>query len=363
MRTAFTFLNDLKIPRLFSINNKQVNSHSIKQLINLTQIDTKVLLSNKSEYRKLCEIEPSIPIFSRDWWLDATVGPESWDVAIVKRDYKIVAAMPYVLRRHYRLRVISQPKLTPVLGPWFRSHDCKLSTKLSNEKELMQAMIDQLPSFDHFSQTWDCSCTNWQPFYWNGFQQTTFYTYVLTELGDMEKLMSSFKTNARQNIQKASKKFKLQVHDDLPLDDLLKLSRMTFQRQGMVPPYSDAFVHRLDAACAERVCRKILIAVDPSGRHHAGYYFVWDENSAYGLFSGADPALRDSGAKNLCVWQAIKYAAQVTRQFDFAGSMIEPVDQFVRSFGGIQVPYFHITKTPSRLLRLRQGFLSVIKGK
>lgn len=321
------------------------------------------LASAKDAYRKLCEKETSIPIFSRDWWLDATVGPEAWDVAIVKKNAQIVAAMPYVSRRRYWLRVISQPALTPALGPWIRSGDGKPATKLSNEKELMQALIDQLPYFDYFSQTWDCSRTNWQPFFWNGFQQTTKYTYVLTKLGETEKLWSGFDHRAREEIKKASNRFKLRVRDDLPLDDLLALSRMTFQRQGMSPPYSDAFVRRLDAACAERACRKFFIAVDPAGQPHAGGYMVWDENSAYTLFSGANPSLRNSGATSLCRWESIKHAANVTQQFNFTGSMIEAVEQAVRNFGGTQVPYFHISKTPSRLLRMRQGLLSVIRGK
>lgn len=321
------------------------------------------LMSTKEKYRELCGKESSIPIFSRDWWLDATVGPEAWDVAIVKKGDQIVAAMPYFSHRRYRMRVISQPALTLALGPWLRPSNGKPSTKLADEKELMQALIDQLPSFDHFSQTWHSCRTNWQPFFWNGFQQTTYYTYELTELGETEKLWSGFHHNVRQEISKASSRFKLHVRDDLPFDDLLALNRMTFQRQGMSPPYSDAFFRRLDAACSERGCRKFFIAVAPSGQHHAAYYIVWDENSAYGLISGADPAVRNSGAVSLCLWEAIKYAADVTPRFNFAGSMMEPVEHFIRNFGGVQVPYFHISKTPSRLLRMRQGLLSVVRGK
>lgn len=319
-------------------------------------------MSAKEIYRELSRAEFSIPIFSRDWWLDATAGSDAWDVAVVKRDDQIVAAMPYVTHRRYRLKVIGQPALTHKLGPWFRAGKRKLATELSNDKDIMQDLIDQLPAFDYFNQNWHYGCTNWLPFSWNGFQQTTFYTYVLTELGEAEKLWSSFQSTTRKECKKASNRFKLSVRDDLPLDAFLALNRMTFQRQGMQAPYSDAYVRRLDAACAERECRKIFIAVDPEGRHHAGLYVVWDENSAYGLMAGADPSLRNSGANSLCHWEAIKHASRVTQRYDFSGSMMESVERLFRGFGTTQIPYFNISKTPSRLLRMRQGLLSVIKG-
>jgi hypothetical protein len=319
--------------------------------------------SPKDEYRVFCREEASLPLFARDWWLDAAVGPDGWNVALVKKDDQVVASMPYVLRSRYRLAILTQPALTPVLGPWLRQNGGKPATQISHEKELMQALIDQLPPFDYFAQTWHSSVKNWQPFFWNGFQQTTYYTYVLPDLSDTEKLWAGFEGKMRRAINKAGSAYRLQVRDDLLLDDLLALNRKTFERQGLSPPYSDAFVRRLDAACAERGCRKFFIAVDPVGVRHAGCYIVWDEYRAYSLISGADPAHRASGGNSLCMWAAVQHAAGVTRQFNFSGSMIEPFESYLRTFGGDQVPYFHISKTRSRLLKMRQGVLSLIGKK
>ena len=268
-----------------------------------------------------------------------------------------------MLHRRYRLAIVTQPALTPVLGPWLRQTGGKTATQVSHEKELMQALIDQLPPFDHFAQTWHSSIKNWQPFYWNGFQQTTYYTYVLPDLSDTAKVWDGFESKLRRAINKASNAYRLEVRDDLPLDAMLALNRKTFDRQGIAPPYPDAFVRRLDAACAERGCRRSFIAVDPDGVHHAGCYMVWDEHSAYGLIAGADPTHRASGGNSLAMWASIQYAAGVTRQFNFSGSMIEPFEIYLRAFGGNHVPYFHISKTPSRLLKARQSVLSLIGKK
>jgi hypothetical protein len=53
--------------------------------------------------------------------------------------------------------------------------------------------------------------------------------------------------------------------------------------------------------------------------------------------AGSDPRFRTSGAMSLLTWEAIKYAGQVTRRFDFEGSMLRPVERFFRAFGGRQV--------------------------
>jgi hypothetical protein len=73
---------------------------------------------------------------------------------------------------------------------------------------------------------------------------------------------------------------------------------------------------------------------------------------------GGDPALRNSGATSMVLWQAITFAATVTKRFDFEGSMLEPVERFFRAFGARQTPYFRVTRS-GRLMRLaiagRQG--------
>jgi hypothetical protein len=318
--------------------------------------------SAKEAYREFCSHEKSLHLFARDWWLDAAVGPSGWDVALVRKRGVILAAMPYVRRRRFGMRVLTQPALTPVLGPWFRTAGGKQAAQLGSDNELMQALIDQLPPFDHFSQTWHPSISNWQPFYWNGFRQTTYYTFVLPDLSNIDALWTGLDSKVRRSIVKAETEFGLRIRDDLPLDTILSLNHKTFARQGLSPPYSDEFVRRIDAACLERGCRMLLAAVDEQGVTHAAYYFVWDEHSAYGLISSTDPAYRRTNGNSFCLWVTIQRAARVTRQYNFAGSMIQPIENYLRGFGGKHVPYFHLTKTPSLLLRVRQE-LNLFKGK
>lgn len=317
-------------------------------------------MSAKEKYRALCQRESSIPIFSQDWWLDATAGADAWGVALVEKGGHIVAALPYSLRRRFGLKVIGQPLLTPTLGPWFAPCKGGSAALLSMQRECMESLISQLPKFDHFSQSWHRKVTNWLPFYWEGFTQTTRYTYTIPLAPGMDAL-GGFTSNMRNKVRKAQKIVK--VIDDCPLDVFFELNRKTFSRQRLEIPYNLGYVSCFDAELAARGRRKIFAAVDASGRFHSALYLIWDGEAGYVHMVGEDPNLRQSGAGILLIYEAINFCVEAgLTVFDFVGSMIKGVEIVRRSCGGIQTSYFHVTKTPSRLLRVRQGLLSVIGG-
>jgi hypothetical protein len=248
--------------------------------------------------------------------------------------------------------VLTMPPLTQTLGPWLSGYEGKYTNRLSRDKELMTELIEKLPHFDLFQQNFHHSVTNWLPFYWRGFQQTTRYTYLIEDLGDLDAVWAGTRQNIRTDVRKAERV--VSVRDDLGMDVFLNLNEMTFARQGRHLPYSRELVDRLEAACAKHHCRKMLFAEDAEGRVHAAVYIVWDDEAAYYLMGGADPHLRNSGATSLLLWEAVKFAATVTRSFDFEGSMIEPVERFFRSFGAIQTPYFQISRINSLSVKVRQ---------
>lgn len=318
------------------------------------------MIDSRPAYRELCEREPAIPIFLRAWWLDTTCGADGWDVVLVTKGEEIQAALPFRRRKRNGFTVLSQPMLTPFLGPWLRPTGAKKANDYSRQKELMTALIAGLPRHDHYVQNWNPQITNWLPFRWHGFQQTTGYTYALDDLSDIEALWAGLRENIRREIRRAENRIGVAVTSEGSLAEFLKLNSLTFERQGRPRSYDDDYVRRIDEACSGRLCRRIFLAHDSEGKAHAGAYVVWDQNSAYYLMGGGDPELRNSGATSLCMWEAIKFSAGVTGRFDFEGSMIEPVERFFRAFGAEQVPYSRVSKTPSRLLATAQALRMLV---
>jgi hypothetical protein len=287
-------------------------------------------------------------LFAQPWWLDA-VAPGCWSEVVVENDGRTVARMPYVLRRRYGMRLMAMPLLTASLGPAFATQSGKYATRLARQHRMMDELIEQLPPFDYFQQSFHHSVTNWLPFHWLGFTQTTRYTYVLKHLGDLDAIWSGTRDSVRRAIRKARKQ--VVVRDDLGLDRFLELNRKTFARQHMRLPYGPDLVSRIDAACAARGCRRMLFAEDAQGRVHAALFLVWNRDAAYYLMGGADTALRGSGAFSLLIWEAIAHAAEVSDSFDFEGSMLQPVERFFSSFGARQTPFHQVRKVNSALLR------------
>lgn len=302
-------------------------------------------MTNKDLYRTLCNTEITIPIFSRDWWMDAVCGEENWDVIIIEKGGQVIASLPYCFIQKSNGIVINQPTLTQKNGLWLKyPKDQKLTSKYAFERKIIKEVIKQLESLNliSYNQSFDYSFQNWLPFYWSGFKQYSRYTYVIEDLKNIDKLFMNIDSKTKNQIRKAEKILK--VKDNLNIEEFYKLNEMTFKRQNMDVPYSLEFLKKLDNACADHNCRKIFYAEDEEKRKHAAIYIVWDENSAYYTMGGADPELRNSEATSLLMLEAIKFSSKVTKKFDFEGSMIEPIENFFSSFGSEQKQYFNISK-------------------
>jgi len=283
--------------------------------------------------------------FQEPWWLNV-VAPGEWEEVVIKRGGQVVARLPYVRQKILGSVLLIQPRLTPHLGPWLHASSAKLTNKLAEEKELMQELIDALPRFDLFRQCFAPQVTNWLPFYWRGFRQTTRYTYRHSGLADLEGIWAGLRENIRREIRKARNV--VAVREDLGIDRFARIWALTFSRQGARLPVSMELLHRLDEACDNRRCRRMFFAVDARDRVHSAAYIIWNADCAYYLMGGGDPELRCSGAGSLVMWEAIKFASTVSAGFDFEGSMIEPVERYFRSFGGDPVAFFSLSKLSRR---------------
>ncbi|KAA3609941.1 MAG: GNAT family N-acetyltransferase [Calditrichaeota bacterium] len=311
------------------------------------------MATKKERYQKFC-LENEVPIFMNPWWLDAVCENNKWDCVLVEKGGKVIAAMPYMLKKKGLFTFIGMPKLTPYLGPWVVFQPNQNYTKrLSYEKKTYIELIKQLPKFDKYNQSFYPSFKNWLPFYWKKFQQTTRYTYTI-DTAKKEDVFKEFQDKTRWEINKASKLLKIYVPDDI--DDFYNLIIQTFKRQNMPTPYSYSFLKKLDDILDQHKSKMVLLAKDTKGFIHAGVYLIWDNNMIYYLIGGSNPDFRKSGAASMLIWKGIKYAIEHDKIFNFEGSMHESIEKNFRAFGAIQTPYFKITKYNSFLLKLKRLF-------
>ena len=303
----------------------------------------RTISKDKEEYKEFCEIHKT-PIFIEGWWLDA-VSEGDWEVIMSKKGENIEASWAYYKRRKMGASYVTMPIFSPYQGPFIvYPPNQKTSRRIAFEKEVMTFLLESLPKFSYFNQRFGPRITNWLPLYWEGFEQQTRYTYILSDLSNEEKLWSGLQSRLRRAIRKASNRYDLIVRSSIETEIFHKLHEMTYQRQGKKVPCSFKFFDRLFLEAKKRNRGEILLAYDSADQIHAGVFIVWDSERAYYLMGGADPSLRNSGASSLLLWEAIKRQSGLRKSFDFEGSMMEPVEKIFRAFGADQTPYFRIRK-------------------
>jgi len=312
-------------------------------------------MTSKQRYEIYCNHHPDIPLFMQAWWFNAVCFPDGkdWDVLFAEEKGKIVGVMPYHFLKKNGFKIVLQPQQTQYNGVWIDyPKEMKLHKRYSFEKRVMDDLINQLdalkPSF--YSQSFHHSFTNWQPFYWRGFRQTTRYTYQIKELNDLEKCFENFSYAKQKHIRKENDD--LQIDFSLSADEFYHFQKETLKHKNAKIEYSYNLFLSIYNEAVGREQGKIISLKDKNENIHSALFFVWDKNSAYALISAINPKFKSAGSSTKMFWETIKFVSDKTKVFDFEGSMIKGVAQSFQQFGAEQVPYFCISKNYSKLFSI-----------
>ena len=319
-------------------------------------------MDNKEKYKEFAKKE-KLPIFMQPYWLDSVCeGDMEWNVMLYEKGGEIWGSFVYVIKKKYGFTLITMPKLTQFLGPYIKyPKGQKYYKKLSWEKEIMNYFIDNLPKFDYFNMNFHYSITNWLPFYWRGFKQTTRYTYVIEKNIDLEILSKNFETDIRRRRRRKAYNMGIKVYENEDIKKFYELNKMTFIRQDKKIPYSFEFIKNLYESCKKNSTCKMFFAKNKDGVVIAGNFLIYDENTVYYLIGGIEPNYKDLGGMDVVLYESIKFALESGRNFDFEGSMIDSIEKYFRSFGAIQKPYFNIFKVNSNILKIRNCLKEIFK--
>lgn len=280
-------------------------------------------------------------IFEQPWWWNAVTN-QNWDVIEVKNGNELIARLPYYITKRLGQNIITLPPLTQTTGPWIKPLIGKPVNNLARRKEILDELIGKMPKKMNIDLYLNSENFYILPFRWHGFKYEPTFSYRIKALNDVNTIFSCFREAVRRQIRKAEKE--IVVRDDSSIDVLLTMQDKTFKRQNRINPYPKDLVSKLDESCCTHNARKFLTAIDAKGGVHAAAYFVYDTNVCYYLMGGADPEFRSSGAQSLLLWEGIKFAATVSKQFDFEGSNVEDIERAFRSFSADFVINYRITR-------------------
>lgn len=296
----------------------------------------------KTAYRTFCASHPELPIFFQDWYLDAVCQEGEWGVAMVEEGGQVKGIWTYFIKKKMGFRYITMPVFVKFMGPYLLG-----VYNLSEQHQILEKLLAQIPPVASIKQDFHYSITNWLPLYWQGYRQTSKYTYLL-DISDVQQVQNGVNRNIRRNLHKAAAQIKIE-HWDNP-EQFYGVNKLSFDRQNISIPYSLQEFLRHDAALASQTRRKFFFAVDQRGRVHSASYLVWDSQVGYYHLAGDDPSLRHHGAGILLIWEAILFLHNNLdiKCLDFEGSMLKNVEAIRRQFGAKQTPYFSIAQNFSK---------------
>lgn len=309
----------------------------------------------KEAYRRLCATEGSrIPVFQQDWWMDVVCEGKEWDVALAMDGSRVLAAMPYLIRHRFGMRYVLQPQLTQFSGPcFFAPTDMSPSRCVDFEHRAADLLIDHFESLrlDWFCQRFAPSVTDWLPFYWRGYSQTTRYTYRIDDISDPQRVFDNFdRSKERQRrIRRIADEYTV---DTVDTDTFVQFHTDYWKSRGekdLLPP---ELMRRVIDTSLARGQGLVLGLRDATGRLVVAWFAVYDGRCAHALLSAKAPGVKSADVSALLVWRLIEALSSRTAAFDFEGSMEPSLEYFYRSFGARQLPLFEVSRCTNPLFRL-----------
>lgn len=302
-------------------------------------------MTDRERYQELCKRESTIPLFSQGWWLDTVCGMDSWGVYLIGNGMDIKASLVYSLQKCCNGKSIGRILLTQNNGIWIKYPKAQgIIARQSYEEKIVNEICDFIESLGliKYDQQFHYHFTNYLPFFWRYYKETTKYTYVIEDTSDMERVRLGYSSKLKNVLRKAEKY--LHIEEETDLEEFYRINKMSFERQGIEIPYSFEYFKKIYDACKERDSGMLLCARGEEGNTHSVAMLVWDKMSVYYLLNGTNPDLKQFQGNNLLIDYSIMEAHKRNLQFDFEGSVIKNVNHAFREFGGEPKPYFRITK-------------------
>ena len=283
-------------------------------------------------------------VFEEPWWLDI-VAKNCWHEVIIKnKNGEHIARLVYADQKIYGVKYCGVPPMTQQLGPSIKLlPDGKLSTRLLHIKQVLEGFIEFLSKKGNVDLYFHRNLQYILPFIWHGYSVEPKFSYVIKSLSDLNKVFSNMDAKVRNLIKTAEKNVK--VSNNICIDELIFLLENTFKRQNRKLPMDVEVIREIYQESIKRNAGKVLGAIDlKTGQIVSVAFFLYDENTCYYLLGGKNYSSSLKGTQELLLWEGIKIAATVSKEFDFEGSMIPGIESFFRGFGGEPCVYYRVKK-------------------
>lgn len=284
----------------------------------------------KEEYRNFCYYYfNDIQIFAQPWYLDAVCeDSEEWQVILYKENKKIVAAFPFMYKKNrLGLKYICNPKFTPRLGIWIDYQGkTKEGEREAYENKIVKYIIDNLPQYDCFDILFDSRFQNWQQFYWEGFSQTNYYSYIMKKDIDLSNVLSK---RTKKKIRSLKERYSVVEGDNLK--EYWNFFTKSYRLRKREISYSEKNFFNICQAAQDNNACKLFFCKNNNLKTVAVACVFFDSRRMYKMFNSFDPNI-DESVQPLITINSIEKSHEKNLDFDFEGSMIKGVANYNMQF-------------------------------
>lgn len=292
---------------------------------------TKEMLEAPRQRRQANPPQLFTTIFHEPWWLDA-VCP-GWEEVSVSRDGRLVARMPFMVKRIMGVVGLCMPPLTHTLGPQLPMVD----GALLNDRGLLNELWAKLPRHHYFSHTCDPVLDHGLAAYALGHDTRLGYTQRIPAGTSTKAFLGGMRSATRRLVRIGERT--LTVDRDLAIDEFCAFYNRSVRENYGVRWSKARMQHetklriRAFEACRVRNSACLLGARDDKGVLQAAIMPVWHHGMMYYLQT-ARRREAAQGAVHLLITEAVKLAHDLKLAFDFDGFLRPDAVNFLTGFGG-----------------------------
>lgn len=263
---------------------------------------------------------------------------------IYDKDKKLLGGFHLYHTKRAGLTHITSPPFTPHNGLFFINNSKNKANAASFEKSIIALLADFFETLNYKILTiaFPPKYKDMQPFFWKKFKVIPNYTYQCNLADNTTENLLSMMSAERRNDLKKAEKDGINTTLTFNYEGVKKLVQKTFTRKEK--SLNEKILDKIIFSFANEKNSFAFVSVK-DGNELSCAFCIHDGHTAYYLLGGYDTNNKHQGAGAMAVWKSVQYAKEIgCSVFDFEGSMIIPVEKYLRAFGADLTPYFTVNK-------------------
>jgi hypothetical protein len=300
-----------------------------------------IISSDKSLYKDFCDSEKNLPVFHHYDWLEI-LCKDDWNVRLCLVEGKVVGVLPFMLKKKYFLKFISFPRFTPYLGIYLIN---EVNPKLN--RKIKTSLISSIPSSAFSIIHNNIMDNDMLPWIWKEYQCKFKYTHIISN--DHKNIYANLYSDSLLKKIK-NKKNKFYIKQSNQVNELIEIMNDIYIHNGLKIRLNQNLLNSIIAS--KKLIPNLLLLLDESKKIHSASLTIEDNQNVYNLFSGRSLREADPDAHAIILDEVIIRALNRNKNFDFMGSSLKGVEEFISSFGGQVHAYPIAMKYNNTLMRL-----------